>query len=304
MNNNRTKSLGGSDIAPLLNKSPWMSPYQLYLSKTNSIYANQSTNLAMEIGNELESFVLKKYQEKTGNKLITDKEKLFKVHKDYPFLSSNLDAITVDGKTIVEVKTSSSLDGWGEEYTNEIPEAYKLQIAHYANIWDVDKVDIVLLTLGKGKGIYYYTYLRNKLYEASIQKLAVIWWNKYILGNETPDCTASDISSYEKDKVEKDSVMQMNAHINLEVTTRIGAIKSASATIKHLEEKIADNKKVLANILKSKEVLQDSNGKVIITYKLINKEGGVDSKKLKEDYPEIYNKYLKENVCYRQLTIK
>jgi len=99
-------------------------------------------------------------------------------------------------------------------------------------------------------------------------------------------------------------VMQMNAHINLEVTTRIGAIKSASATIKHLEEKIADNKKVLANILKNKEVLQDSNGKVIITYKLINKEGGVDSKKLKEDYPEIYNKYLKENVCYRQLTIK
>ena len=302
--NDRTKSIGGSDIAAILGVSPFKSSYELYLSKTNSIYIDQETNLAMEIGTELESFVLEKYKKKhgitygiTSDQLITDKEKLFKTHKDYNFLSSNLDAITMDGKTIIEVKTSSSLKGWEDG----MPEHYKMQVAHYANIWDVEKVIVVLLVLGSYKGMYEFVYERNPELESKITDAAVFWWDECIIKGNPPKCTAGDVSDYLKAEVKSSSKIVAR----IEKPTIIGMCKQnneMSDRIKEASAIIKKNNSYIANIIREADTLKDEDNNILATYKVITKKGGIDVKKLEEGGIEV-SKYLKDDVLYRQMRL-
>lgn len=296
MRNDRTKSLGGSDIAAIFGVSPWVTPYQLYLSKTNPIYQEQETNLAMEIGSELEKFILEKAKKELGYlTLNTNKDQLFKKHPKYDFLTGNIDAITLDSKTIIEAKTAASNKDWQDG----IPEYYKLQIAHYANIWDVDTVIVALLTLGRGKEIKYFTYRRDLEYEKKIEEKAVKWWQDCILGGNLPDCTPNDTSTYSIDNIDIDSELVLSRTDEVTIKAMIKQNQEAKQKIEELENTIKKNNAYVANLMKEKEILLDNSGNKLATYKVITRKGGIDNKKLEKEHPKIYNQYLKEDICYR-----
>ena len=104
--------------------SPWVTPYQLWLSKTGR--AKQETTVAMRRGTAMEPEARAAYEERTGHVM----QPL--VLQDGVY-SASLDGITLDGGLIVEVKCpmrgrQSQL--WQEVEAGQAPGHYGAQIQH------------------------------------------------------------------------------------------------------------------------------------------------------------------------------
>ena len=121
----RANAIGGSDIAPILNLSPWTSAYSLWAEKSGHTLPQTST-MAMKLGNYFEPGI---------TKLFGDIHPHLTIHTgDFTFASklnqafhANPDAIIEDkdGKlSILEIKFSRNP-------MNELPEHYRLQVLWY-----------------------------------------------------------------------------------------------------------------------------------------------------------------------------
>ena len=65
----RSKIIGGSDIAAVMGLSRWKTPLSLWAEKTGRVQNGLSNFEAAEIGTELEEYVSRKFEKKTGIKL-------------------------------------------------------------------------------------------------------------------------------------------------------------------------------------------------------------------------------------------
>jgi len=113
-----------SETAAVLGKSPWMTPYQLWLNKTGR--ANSKTTAAMQHGTDMEPAARAAYESQTGEVM----QPL--VLQAGPY-SASLDGMDLDGKLIVEIKcpyrgTESAL--WKEALAGNVPTYYQLQVQH------------------------------------------------------------------------------------------------------------------------------------------------------------------------------
>ncbi len=138
----RKTGIGGSDAAAILGLGKYATPLSVYLDKTTDTV--KETTDAMERGNVLEPFVQNLFEMKTGwrvqNNLDTQR------NPDHPFMLANLDGVLPSEKALVEFKTalytSKTKEEWGEEGTDEIPNHYLIQVAHYASVMEADTVHI------------------------------------------------------------------------------------------------------------------------------------------------------------------
>lgn len=113
-----------SESPAVLGVSPWVTPYQLWLSKTGR--DEPQTNAAMRHGSALEPLARHAYEVETGHVM----QPL--VLQDGPY-SASLDGMTLGGELIVEIKApvrgqQSSL--WRAVAGGEVPEHYFVQIQH------------------------------------------------------------------------------------------------------------------------------------------------------------------------------
>ncbi len=121
-----------SETAAVLGKSPWVTPYQLWLTKTGRSVTK--TTAAMQHGTTMEPAARAAYEAQTGEVM----QPL--VLQDGPY-SASLDGMDLDGKLIVEIKcpycgTDSQL--WKDAVSGLVPEYYKLQIQHQLMVASAD----------------------------------------------------------------------------------------------------------------------------------------------------------------------
>ena len=182
----RKNYLGGSDLAAIAGLNPYRTALDVYLDKTSNDIS-QDTNSAMHWGNLLEDVVAKEYAEVTGQ-IVWEEKKVFR-HKEYKFLGANIDRWVGDREYVLECKTAgfNRSKEWGKEGTDEIPENYLIQIAYYAAICDVPKVDIAVLIGGNDFRIY--TYTRNRELEDKLIKIACNFWHNHIEKRIPPKCS-------------------------------------------------------------------------------------------------------------------
>jgi len=124
----RIKSIGSSECAAVLGLSRWDTPLGVWSIKTGQVIPEDiSDKLAVQVGTELEDLVGKLFTKATGKKVHRVNETLY--HKEFPFISANLDRRIVGEDALLEAKTCS---GWKahEWATDEIPQEYLLQVYH------------------------------------------------------------------------------------------------------------------------------------------------------------------------------
>lgn len=186
----RRKSLGGSDIAPILDVSPFKTKYEVYEEKVNGIQNDLSQNNSVVWGNLLESVVAKRYEQVTGDKIYFPEEKY--THKDYPFLTGHPDALLLDEKVGLEIKTASERNKhlWGDSGTTEIPEYYYPQIIHYMSVLDYDRWDLAVLIGGNDFRIY--SFERDRGAEDAINEQSVKFWEEHIVKRVAPPVSSYD----------------------------------------------------------------------------------------------------------------
>lgn len=135
----RTRFIGGSDVAAILGVSPWKSPFQLYQEKIGA-FAEEVTKAKQKLfdrGHRWEPVVVEmlvdELQDRGHDVQIIARNGRY-LDRDFPFLACELDLeLLIDGEGHnAEIKTVSpfAANDWGEQDTDEIPIYYAAQVMH------------------------------------------------------------------------------------------------------------------------------------------------------------------------------
>ncbi len=187
----RRHGLGGSDVAALLGLSPFAGPFDVWLSKTQSV--DGGSNRAMRSGVLLEQAIAAFAAGELEAELLPS-EGL--VHPDRAWHRGTPDGYLEGGlvgaRAGLECKKVRTLDGWGEPGSGDVPIAYRVQCAWYMGLADLDRWFVaVFATLSEQWEIY--TLERDLEIEQALVERARQWWQRHVVEGEMPplDSTSS-----------------------------------------------------------------------------------------------------------------
>ena len=292
----RKNYLGGTDLAAIAGLSLYRTALDVYLDKTSDDITCE-TNAAMRWGNLLEDVVAKEYSEVTGQSTEIEPNTIY--HPEYKFLGANIDRWVGDKEYVLECKTAGFIKAkeWGDLGTDQIPESYLVQVAHYAAICDVPKVDIAVLIGGQDFRIY--TYERNKELEDKLIKIACNFWHNHIEKRIPPKCVSTrDTFNLFPQSNYHEIVAEDNI---IEKWEQLKAAKEEEVRISDTIEKLKTD---IQEFMKDYDVLIDNQGNVIATWKNTAPKSLVDLKTFKEKYREIYEKCINYGKQSRMFLIK
>ena len=186
---------------------------------------------------------------------------------------------------------------WGDLGTDQIPESYLLQVAYYAAICDVPKVDIAVLIGGQDFRIY--TYNRDKNLEEKLIKIGVNFWHNHIEKRIPPKCVSTrdtfnlfPQSNYHE-IVAEDNIIQ-----------KWEELKAAREEESKIQSTIEKLKTDIQEFMRDYDVLIDNQGNVIATWKNTTPKSFFDLKRFKYEAKDLYSKYTSVGKQSRMFLIK
>lgn len=280
----RKNYLGGTDLAAICGLSPYRTALDVYLDKTSDDIA-ENTNSAMRWGSLLEDVIAKAYSEDTGYDVTIEPNTIY--HPSIKFLGANIDRWANNKTHILECKTAGFTKSkeWGDSGTDQIPESYLIQVAYYAAICNVSKVDIAVLIGGQDFRIY--TYVKNNNLEDKLIKIACNFWYNHVEKKIAPKCVNT-----------KDTFNLFPQSNSKEITAKEGILakleelKKARLSEEEIQKTIERLKVEIQEFMQDYDVLIDNNGNVIATWKNTAPRTCFDLKRFKDEAKELYLKYV------------
>lgn len=289
----RRAGIGGSDVGAIMGFNQYKSAYQVFLEKTGQ-YHEEVDNEAVYFGNALEDFVAQEFAKRTGKKVRRLNKML--VHPVHDFMLANLDRVVVGERAVLECKTASEYvkEAWEGE---EIPASYLCQVHHYLAVTGFEKAYIAVL-VGGNKFIWKEIERDEEFIQILIDREKDFWEN-HVLKDVAPPIDGSDATNelIKKMYPQDDGTAIM---LTKDDDVLLDAIDSISSEIKALEQQ----KKEYENQLKLKleNATEGHSQRHKVTYKTVV-SNRVDSKRLKVEVPDVYEKFIKPSSS-RRLTIK
>jgi len=141
----RSQGLGGTDVAAVLGLSPWRTPLQVWLDKTDPPDGITTAGYAARRGLELEQFIAREYV-RAHPGVVMERPPALLAHPRLPWLRGSLDRIAhhPDRSVVVEIKTAGhrTLADWWDD-TRRIPDHYAIQVLAYLWITGLDEAHVV-----------------------------------------------------------------------------------------------------------------------------------------------------------------
>lgn len=221
----RLGGIGASDCATVLGLNPYMSPYELWLEKTEREKPRDlSDNELVFIGQLLEPFVGQIYEKRTEKLLVTGLDPI--IHPKYEHIFCTLDAKIFGQEKGVEIKTSNPFSNdWGPAGTDEIPRNYMCQVQHQLACTGWEEMDLIVFRATSDIRIY--TIKRNETIISEIEKRLDYFWINHVLANKAPPLitlrdveyffprnNASYLEADEQMLHEISNIVDIRAHIN------------------------------------------------------------------------------------------
>lgn len=293
--NFRRSGIGGSDMASILGVSKYRSPLDVWLDKTGQTEAKEdSLNRFTYWGNVLEPIVANEFSKETGLKIRNNNYTLR--NKRYPFLQANIDREIVGVDAGLECKTTSiyNADEWDGD---NVPDAYYIQCQHYMAV--TGKKEWWIACLIGGNDFKYKLIPRNDEVIQEIIKAGSKFWDKVQKGT-MPDADASEAYAKALAKIRHPEDKAIRLPETAEIY--IKQWKMAKKQKKQAEAEIRANQNVLETMLNNST--KGTCGDYTVTWGKPYESIRLDSKKLKEDHPDIYDKYKKISVISGRFNIK
>jgi putative phage-type endonuclease len=298
----RNKGIGGSDAAVILGLNKWKTPFELWLEKTGQVESKElyivdedgafvSGNEAAYWGNKDEDQVAQEFALRTKKK-VRKRNAIFQ-HKKHPFILANIDREIVGENAGLECKITSAYNS-KEWEADEIPESYIIQCQHYMNVMEKDSWHIAC-KVGGNKLVHKLIPRDQELIDI-IESSQIHFWNHHVLGMNAPALDGS--SAAEKflkeryTKTDPDLVKDLKHEYKDKIRHYLDLKEHYKAIEKDIKE--------VENQLKYE--LQEAETGLIDTFRVNWKpvtSNRVDTKVLKSDFPEIYNKVVKQSVSRR-----
>ena len=282
----RKTYLGGTDASAVLGLNRWRTPLMVWMEKTGHPAEDISDKLQVKLGVKLEQAVADLFEEETGKKVHKVNETIF--HPEYDFLGANIDRKVEGERAILECKTTSA---WkAQEYKDgNMPAEYILQCLHYLMVTGYDRAYLAVL-IGNQDFIYQ-TIERDDLKLKPLLEKEVAWWREHIVKGSMPTQIMA----------EDNKALQML--YPMETTTSLVQLADeASVLFEQLEAFEQDQfileKKIDEAKNKLKAMIGNSEGCQTPMYQATWKKQSittVNSKKLKEEKPEIFTAYSKSS---------
>lgn len=292
----RNSGIGGSDAAAVLGLNKWKSPFQLWLEKTGQTEPDDlSQNEYVYWGNVLEQVVADRFCELKGKKV---RHQGMMANNKSPWLLANVDRMVVGENAGLECKTANGF-ATKEWEDDKLPTTYYCQCQHYMMATGCDKWYIAVL-IG-GNHFVWKEIPRNEddikaLYDAEKQ-----FWEVNVLQSIMPDvdgsdsCTKALQNKFTGGQVE--AVAMPNESVKL-----LELIDGFEHEKEEVENNLNETKNKLCLLLGNNEVGYAGDRKV--TWKVQNGRTSVDSKRMKMEIPNVYQKYVKIGAPYRKLNIQ
>lgn len=293
----RTKGIGGSDASVILGLNKWKTPFELWLEKTGQVIPESSQSEAAYWGTMLEDMVAKEFEIRTGKK-VRRRNAMFQ-HPEYPFITANIDRMVVGEKAILECKTTSAYNA--EEWKNdEIPAPYIIQAQHYLGVLGPEYEKAYFAVLIGGQKFVWKEIERDEELIDMIFQAERTFWEEHVEKNVPPALDGS--SAAEEFLKKRYAEVQPGKTVDLQFKykEKIEELISLKETINQLQNQA----KVLENELKNE--MKDAEYGFVGTYQISWKpvvSNRVDTKVLKEKFPNIYEQVLKTS-SYRKFGIK
>ena len=292
----RKTYLGGSDLGAVIGINKYKTALDVYLEKTSEHF-EETNNDATYWGNVLEDVVAQEYSKRVN--LPVEVETTLLRHPEHEFLAANIDRWVGNKEYVLECKTAGFMMSkeWGEEGSDSIPESYLVQVAYYAAICDVPKVDIAVLIGGQNFKIY--TYERNKEFEEKLIKIACNFWYNHIEKRIPPKCSnLADTSNLFPHGNHKELIASET------IAEKVKELKELKEQESNIQTVIDKLKVEIQEFMQDHDILLDYNGYVVATWKNTAPRSFFDAKRLKEECQDIYLKYVNYAKQARMFLIK
>lgn len=284
----RKLGIGGSDIAPIMNLSPYSTPLDVYREKMSPEVMYEEEGEDLKRGQRVERYILQEYCEANDCKLEVNLPTV--IHHEYPFMRGNMDARVVGQNVIVEAKsTKCPIAKWEEG----IPQYYRTQIAYYAMLSDADRVDVPVLFSNWQYACF--TYWRDYEYEALIKKAVIDFWNNHIIPGIPPEPSTPAELQTVYPKIENAKTIKADN----EIRETVSLWQETSIKRKELEKQEEKLKIEIQRFMADAGVLDAGFCKVAIKERTAIR---LDINSLKATMPQIYKEYSNDNT-YRILQI-
>lgn len=265
----RKTGLGGSDAAAAMGISPWTSPYDLWVEKTDPASPPLLDNPFMYWGTLLEPLLIEEYSRRTGFEI----EPMRGIRSNkYPWMLANLDGRVKGKPRLLEIKTTTFAAGWGEPGTDEIPLYYAAQVHHYLTITEFEVADVAVLIGGSDFRLYRVE--RDKAIADAIVDEERAFWELVEKREPPPAITLADAVTRWGRSMAQGAVVAGDTEIEAIATLRLVADKLAEFGALQDQAQAV----VLKAMADRGDGLVGSDGKLLATWKLDNGRKGYEVK--------------------------
>lgn len=248
----RSKFLGGSDIAAVMGLSPWATPVELWMQKTGRAPREEPTEQRkrmFERGHKLEPFI----RDMVIDKLVDMgcEVELLAVNARYQdaqhsFLACEIDfelrisgTVEIGDREVIFDREEINADAksvsgfarkkWGTESNEDVPIEYAAQFMHGMGI--TGRRYCLVAALRSFDDVDIYWTVRDDETVAAMREKAVLFWNGCVLADQAPDpFTFSDIKLlFPTDNGEA-------AEATPEIAEKVGQLRRIKSQIKEWEE--------------------------------------------------------------------
>lgn len=284
----RKQGIGGSDAGAVCGLNPYRTAIQVYYDKTSDTI-EEFDNEAMRQGRELEEYVARRFCEASGKK-VRRANAMFYDEKN-SFMLADVDRMIVGENAGLECKTASPYmaDHWRDD---NIPLSYLIQCYHYMSVCNADAWYIAVVIYGKA--FKYYRIERDDEAIELIIRIEKDFWYNHIIPKVLPDPDGSktaDTAIAERFKASQNITIPLSG-FNDRLQRRQELIK----VIEHMEREKRQIDQELKLYLGDAEVAE--NDQYRVSWRNISRNS-LDEKRLKEEQPQIYEKYRKVTTSRR-----
>ena len=269
--------------------NPYSSAMKVFQDKTSESVEEQDSE-AIRIGHDLEQYVAERFMEATGLKV--RRSNFMYRSKEHPFMIADVDRVVVGEDAGLECKTASAYnaDKWTD---GEIPLHYVLQCYHYMAVTGKRVWYIAALILGRG-----FTYRRLEWDDDLIGQLIAAeeaFWNDHVVKGIMP---SPDGSRACDEVIEKYFGSAKTGEV-MALTGFDGKLERRREILKEIAELETEKKQIEQEVkLAMGEHEKARSGNFRVSWGNVDSTR-LDTKRIKEEKPEIYADYATVSHCRR-----
>jgi putative phage-type endonuclease len=290
----RRAGMGGSDQAPRLGLSPFMTPAQLQAEKLGKLEVEETD--PMWLGTVLEAPLAERFTRETGLKL---RQMGKRHHKKWSHCFAHVDRKVEGLNELCEIKVTTKRDDWGEPGTDQVPVYYLSQVQHYLGVTGYERAHVWVMFL-RSIGTRVISETKRYIVEADkdlaedLLAGAHEWYERHVVQQKPVEpVTADDLALLHARSnghtIEADAEM-------LELLAQLNVVKAQLDELKEQRERFE---------FEIKNRIGDCDGAVyggkpIVTWKSSTR-ARIDVTRLKAEMPEVAARFLKESESRRFL---